>query len=503
MFMKKSVVFFSVFSMSLLGLSSCSSRQNHENLKSAFLPGPKYDLKFPQSKNSERKPATTNAIGVPYVPGTRPNSQNNQPANPPSPNNPGQPNNPAQPNNLGHSNQPTTPVQPPNGAAPEARGGCPAPLNRIVVGGSKPGGYNQPYSVMDLLAAYNQQRWVTGSAAGDIALLRPWLQVDSAPGTDVFSALQNSKAWCRASEFVSGIFSTRCGEMKAPDSLVNPRMAAVLVAVLAVRNQPECIRQVRGLAEKDLGANVAEIDEAILPLLEASDDLREGKLLEKFDETVKNRNELESKIDKLDSQIAEKEKSNIETFNQSKRDLAASFSGLRKALAAIPPCAMTVKMDLFVIGSSEKADAASEKLVDNCKKIVDKKLEALKKDEIDLTAKVAQYAEKHATNPDLVETDEELKVKERLEKNANLVKLYQGYVDLLVTSSADDSVHSQQEKVDALMKVGSEAATALNSKSYAEEEIKSKKDFEARYRALSARYLTYGFYGGFGNLPTQ
>lgn len=466
-------------------LSFCA---HHETLEqngqqgsdvSAFLPGPASSVNALET----RAPATVGRA-VPWAPGVVNHSNT-----PPATHQPAPTPNPA-------------PAQPPVKGG-EARGGCPAPLNRIGVGGVNPANYGQPYSVMDLMLAGSRGQSITGSFEGDLRLLQPWFRMNHEPSSDVFASLEQSKAWCRATDFVSGIFSSRCGEMKAADSMINARMAAILVGVLAVRNQPECIKEIRSLAQRILGPNVGELDEALMPLTEAATDLQGGHLQQRFDETLKTRTDLEGQIKAVDAQISAKEKSSHEAMAEAERDLKTSMDALRLGLAKIPPCAATVKFDMVTMDRSQKADSATSTLVNNCKQLLVKKLDIFKKEEAELTAQVSKYAEKHALNPELVVTDQERAVNDKLEERGRLLNLYRGYLQLLEDKADSESVYSQKQKIDALMRTGSQTEAALKNNTYAAKEMQIKADLEKRYQATSGRYLTYGFFGGFGNLPSD
>lgn len=464
----------SFFSAAVLNACSTGSSapENSSSSQSASVSQGEELLPGPTLAELDRAPASGPA--VPFVPGPKRPTQPHATPNP-------SPANPAPKN--------------------EAPGGCPVPLNRIAIGGSNPNGYGRPYSVMDLLVASSTTGSFSGNWELDRRILAPWFGKGYRVGSEVDGALGDSKAWCRAISFIDGLTSDQCGQVKTADMLINPKMAAILASVLAVRNQPECIREIRGLAAKVLRDNIGELDESILPLTDAANALKNGRLNDKFEEVQKTRHDLEKQIKDLDDKIATSEKKTRSEFEEDKKGLRDNYHELQVALAKIPACSSTVKFDLLTSSLDERVDKVSEQLVNDCKSEITKRLDQYRKDEVELTKKIAEYASKREQNPDLPISDAERKLEERLEKRTHLIGVYKGYLSLLENRGEEKSVAFHKAKIDALMKRGLAAQDSLKNKGYAAADLKTKTELEQRYRSYSSRYLTYNYFGANGVLP--
>jgi hypothetical protein len=475
-----------IFKNSLMAISavsvlmSCSSQQELVTAQSYFLPGPSNE------KNIDRSPATLkiapldralrnapvpDSLAVPYAP-------------------------------PGTTHSGSTPAPAPKPNSPEAAGGCPVPLHKIPVKGFQ-NQFGQSGNVMDLLIGASR-RTITGDEDFDRSIMASYFGRNVGMGGEIDQALGHSKAWCRAVQFVRGYTSNQCGPTTASGDVINMQMAAVLTAILVVRNQPECINLVREQAKKILPKHSGEIDEAVLPLTAAAGYLRDNRLQEKFDEVLNNRAVIEKDIEKVDRSLADKEKRLKREVKNSQKQLVRDFRSLINRMNDIPQCKSSVRFVVRrILPGGDPATTTAQDLVDDCKNRLELRLEKLADREQELQDRYNGFVESRSGSENSVASESERNAEDDLEEVRKKIDTVQGYLTLLTDDEKPSSVAFLHEKVNTTYARGEAALKSYETKEYAKEDLQTIKTLEQRYHSYSSQYLTLGFFGPLSGLPQR
>jgi hypothetical protein len=132
-------------------------------------------------------------------------------------------------------------------------------------------------------------------------------------------------------------------------------------------------------------------------------------------------------------------------------------------------------------------------LESDCREALSRELKRLQDEEVRLLAKSKNFEERKANDPDAKDLPLESDLNAQLAKVQELAETYKSYM-YEFTERGPASVGVQLNELNKILDKKSD----LQSQSFLADDQKQKAELEQRLDQLSPRWLTYGFFGGFG-----
>lgn len=369
----------------------------------------------------------------------------------------------------GDQNSPGTPVA----------GACSLRLDQVPVGGG--------YSVSQLLSSQGYYGSFTGNWMYDQQILRAWV-FNSAPGSSVFDAAKNTRAWFRAMQYVNGNNSQLWGSMNWQDYMAGAKMTAVLVSMMAVSRDPECVRLIRQYAEGMLGAYAKELDE--IPFVAAAELVRDKQIETRFGEIETSREKLQREILQQEKVIVRKERESERGLKRLKSELSLRYRELAYSLRAIPSCRKLLAAQALTKDGDDDPREAARDVVADCEGKLEDRLGNLHDRELTLVTRLKRIEERGGAQD--FPGSEKSQLQARLEEVRKSTRETEGYLAQL-RQAGPESITGKIQALDEIL----ERKKKLESDGAVAAEVQKKKEIEQRLEQLTPRWLTYGYFGGF------
>ena len=383
----------------------------------------------------------------------------------------------------------TAPFDPryPNGSGPNAPGGvppttvaCTLRFDQVPIGNG--------YTVLNALQNTGIYGTVTGQWGADQALLRPWF-ANSQPGSAPYQMSYGAAAWWRALQYVNGNHGNQQGALTYQDYVLGARMASVLVAMMATARDPECVRQIRGYADRVLGPYAQELD--ALPIVQAAQAVQDRKIGDLFREAEARRRDLLAQLRQQESTIAMRERGATRDRARVEREVQAHYREIRRDLAKLPPCRDSITTDVLTSDPAQPADQRGEieAVVQACLVRIDDKLDRLTDDEIRAMNELTRIQDRGGLSN--VPGSREESLNRKLTSIQNETRKLEGYESMLLRREPS-SLTSHFEEIEKILAKQSETAASLPWQA----ELDRRDEIRTQIAQMAPAWLTYGYFSG-------
>jgi len=370
--------------------------------------------------------------------------------------------------------------------AQELQAQCSMRLDQVPIGGG--------YSVMDLLIRTESYGTFSGQWEMDRQILRPFFAQagDPGPGSEVYALASRSPAWGTAIDYING--SARVANWA--EFHRSARMAAILVAIMQVARQPECVRWIRqNFATRLLGADADKLD--AIPLNAAVTSFSQGTIAQAFAEFNKSKLLLDREFEALDRRIRDKEKSNKSELAKIQSDLGRLYQDFRKELLKIPGCSASVRFQELTLTTETSSETLVSALTEECKNSIEERLRNAREEEL----RHIEEAERHRAKRDPADdgsdpSEQEIWLNERVKATAERVQQLQALADRFTTVDKADSILRQSEAIAQVLGRRSQ----LVSKDFYRAEVEQRTQLQRQMDFIAPQWMTFGYFGGFQSL---